>query len=76
MSSLPIILFSATRHLHQWIREIAYQDMARQAVGWVPDDLLVTKPPRTIDPPIQIDLNVTRKNRLGWAQKRANHLPH
>ena len=75
MSSLPIFLLSAAKHIHHWLREIAYEDMARQALGWVPDDAMIEKKTRT-EHPIQLDFRVPSKNRLRWAQRRADQLPH
>ncbi|MDT8440088.1 MAG: hypothetical protein RQ723_00330 [Desulfuromonadales bacterium] len=75
MPSLPITLYSVTRQLHHWLRAVAYDDMARQASGWVPDHLRV-KPPVAEEQPLRLDISVGRKSRLGWAQRRANHLPH
>lgn len=75
MPSLPITLLSASRRIHHWLRTAAFDDMARQASGWVPDDLLI-KPPVTTEQPLQLDIRVSRKSRLGWAQKRIDQLPH
>lgn len=75
MPSLPIILLSAAKHVHHWLREIAYEDMARQAQGWIPDDAMIEKKTRT-EHPIQLDFSVAKKNRLDWARRRTEQLPH
>ena len=75
MPSLPMILLSVTKHVHYWVREIAYEDMARQALGWVPDEAMIEKKTRT-EHPIQLTFSVTKKNRLGWARRRADQIPH
>ena len=75
MASFPMLLLSATIKLHHWIREVAYEDMARQALGWVPDDALIEKSQR-LSQPLQLDFDVAKKHRLGWARRRADHLPY
>ena len=49
--------------------------MASQALGWVPDDALIEKSQR-LSQPLQLDFDVAKKHRLGWARRRADHLPY
>jgi hypothetical protein len=75
MTVLPSILTSAVKHIHHWLREIAYDDMARQASGWVPDEARIEK---TVyeKPPIKLDFAVPKNHRIGWIQRTIHHLPH
>ncbi len=75
MASLPILLMSAFKKVYCWTRKIAYDDMARQAYGWVPDDLLIRS--RASQPaPLQLDFEISRKHRLKWAHQRVKHSGH
>ena len=75
MSILPILIAKATKHLIHTIREIAYDDMSRQASGWIPEEARIES---TVikDQPIKLDFKIPRKNRLSWIRRTMHHLPH
>ena len=74
MTVLPSILTSTVKYIHHWLREIAYDDMARQASGWVPDEVRIEK---TVyeNQPIKLDFSVPKNHRIGWIQRTIHHLP-
>ena len=43
MFALPAILNRTVKFFHHCLHEIAYNDMARQASDWIPDELRVEK---------------------------------
>ena len=74
MTILPILVSKTVQHIHHYVREIAYSDMARQASGWVPDEARIEK--KAINQlPIQLDFAVPKKNRLSWIRRTIPHLP-
>jgi len=75
MSILPIFIAKATKLLLHTVREIAYDDMSRQASGWIPEEARIE---RTVinDQPIKLDFNIPKKNRLNWIRRTMHHLPH
>jgi hypothetical protein len=75
MFVFPAILTKAAKRLHHWVRAIAYDDMARQASGWVPDEARGTKPFRK-EQPIKLDFDIPRKHRLNWSHRTIQQLPH
>jgi len=75
MTALPIILTRTAKHAYLWLRETAYEDMARQAAGWVPDDARIELK-ACQKPPIKLDFAVPRKHRLDWIRRTLQHLPH
>ena len=75
MTVLPLILTSAAKHAFHLLREIAYDDMARQASGWIPDEARVENKISN-DQPIRLDFNLPKKRRLAWIQRTIHHLPH
>jgi len=75
MFALPAILNNTVKLAHHWIREIAYNDMARQASDWIPEELRVgKKTPR--NKPIDLDFGIPKKHRLNWMRRNIHHLPH
>ena len=75
MFALPAILNKTVKLAHHWIREIAYNDMARQASDWIPEELRVgKKTPR--NKPIDLDFGIPKKHRLNWMRRNIHHLPH
>lgn len=74
MIVLPLILTKTVNHIHYWLREIAYDDMARQASGWVQAHRIEGKISNR--PPIKLDFGVPRKHRLGWIERTIHYLPH
>ena len=74
MGSLSTILLSAATQLFHRVRDIAYEDMERQAYGWIPEAALIEKVPR-VNQPITIDFNVPNKNRLDSVRRRIIELP-
>lgn len=75
MTVLPVVLTRATKQTFHWLRGIAFDDMARQASGWVPDELRI-EPEVSRKPPIKLDFAVPRKHRLAWIRRTMQHLPH
>lgn len=74
MTVLPLILASVIKHAHHWLREIAYDDMARQASGWIPDEARVESKICN-NQPIKLDFGVPKKHRLNWIHRTIHHLP-
>ncbi len=75
MTAVPIILTSVTKHLYHWLHEIAHDDMARQASGWISDEARVEQL-ASCNRPIKLDFSVPKKHRLGWIHRVMHHLPH
>ena len=75
MTVFPAILIEAAKHLHHWLRAIAYDDMARQASGWVPDEARVAKQFQK-EQPIKLDFDIPKKHRLNWSHRTIQQLPH
>ena len=75
MTVLPVILTSAVKHIHHWLHEIAYDDMARQASGWIPDEARIEKKVRN-QQPIKLDFDIPKKHRLDWIRRTIHQLPH
>lgn len=75
MTVLPLIVTKAAKQIHHWLREIAYDDMARQASGWVQNGHRIEKDSVNRQP-IKLDFDVPRKHRLAWIQRTIHHLPH
>jgi len=75
MIALPAILNKTVKLAHHWIREIAYNDMARQASDWIPEELRVGKKTLT-NKPIDLDFGIPKKHRLNWMRRNIHHLPH
>ncbi len=74
MASLLTILLRAATQLLHWVRDIAYEDMERQAHGWIPEGSLIEKVPR-INKPIKIEFMIPNKNRLESVRRRIIELP-
>lgn len=75
MTVLPLVLTTAVKHLHHWLRKIAYEDMARQASGWVQGEYRIEKPANP-QKPIKLDFGIPKKHRLAWIRRTIHHLPH
>lgn len=75
MFILSAITTRAARLFHHGLREIAYSDMARQASGWIPEQLRIESQART-SKPIDLDFGIPKKHRLNWIQRTIHHLPH
>jgi len=75
MFALTAVLNRTAKHVHHWIREIAYDDMARQASDWIPEQLRVEKKTDTREP-IELDFGIPKKHRLDWIRRTIHHLPH
>jgi len=75
MFALPAILNSAAKFLHHHLREIAYDDMARQASCWIPEELRVERKTQN-DKPIELDFGIPKKHRLDWIRRTIQHLPN
>ena len=75
MTILPLLITKSSKHLLHSIREIAYDDMARQASGWIPES---TRRERTarISKPIKLDFAVPKKHRLDWIRRTIHQLPY
>jgi hypothetical protein len=75
MTVLPLLVTKAVKQIHHWLREIAYDDMARQASGWTPENARIEKTVSNKQP-IKLDFDVPKKHRLAWIQRTIHHLPH
>jgi len=75
MTILPLIIVLAVKRVHHCLREIAYEDMARQASDWIPEQARIEKPVRN-NQPIKLDFAVPKKHRLAWMSRTLKHLPH
>ena len=74
MFTLPAILNSSAKRLYRRIREVAYNDMARQASNWIPENLRIET--KKSGNPINLDFDVPKKHRLDWIRRTIQHLPH
>jgi len=61
--------------IHRWTRVIAYDDMARQASDWIPEELRIERTTKTVKP-IALDFDIPKKHRLEWIRRSMHHLPH
>jgi len=75
MSILPILISKVTKHLLRTGREIAYDDMSRQASDWIPEEARIEKSVRNSQP-IKLDFAVPKKHRLAWIGRTMKYLPH
>jgi len=75
MTILPLIITKSARHLLHAIREIAHDDMARQASGWINEDARIERTARNSQP-IKLDFAVPKKHRLDWIRRTIHQLPH
>ena len=75
MTILPLLITRAAKHVHHCLREITYDDMARQASGWIPEEARIEKSLRNSQP-IKLDFAVPKKHRLAWIGRTMKHLPH
>jgi len=75
MFALPALCSRTVKHLHHWVREIAYHDMSRQASDWIPEELRINNESKPSQP-ISLDFGVPKKHRLNWIQRTIQHLPH
>jgi hypothetical protein len=75
MTVLPLIITKATKSFFRITREIAYEDMARQASDWIPEEARIEATVRD-NQPIKLDFSVPKKNRLAWIRRTIQHLPH
>lgn len=75
MTILPILITGVAKRIHHLLREIAYDDMARQASGWIPEDARVENSSREHEP-ITLDFDIPKRRRLNWISRNVNHLPH
>ena len=75
MTLLPLLITNSLKNLLHALREIAYNDMARQASGWIPEDARIERTYRSSQP-IKLDFAVPKKHRLDWIRRTIQHLPH
>ena len=68
------ILSRSVKLFHHWLREVAYDDMARQASDWIPEELRTEK--KAMPKPIDLDFGLPKKHRLNWSARTVHHLPH
>jgi hypothetical protein len=74
MFALPAILNSTAKLFYRRLREVAYDDMARQASDWIPEELRNEE--RIPTKPIDLDFDIPKKHRLDWIRRTIQHLPH
>jgi hypothetical protein len=75
MTVLIAILTEVAKHLRRWLRAVAYDDMARQASGWVPDEARIEKQAHNKQP-IKLDFEIPKQHRLNWSHRTIQQLPH
>jgi hypothetical protein len=75
MTVLPLILTETAKSIYLWLHEIAHDDMARQASGWITDESRVANKTRS-EQPITLDFDIPKKHRLNWIQRTIHQLPH
>lgn len=75
MTVLPLITTSAMIRFHHWLRKVAYDNMSRQASGWVPNDMRIECTPSQ-EQPIRLDFEIPKKHRIAWIQRTLHRLPH
>ena len=75
MMILPVLMTKTAKALYQNLRETAYEDMARQASDWNPEEARIDSKPR-VSQPIKLDFSVPKKNRLAWIRRTIQQLPH
>ncbi len=75
MTVLPLLFTKSAQALIHSIREIAYDDMARQASDWIPEEARIETTVRESQP-IKLDFSVPKKHRLAWIRRTIQHLPH
>ena len=75
MIVLPLLITKTAKILIHSVREIAYDDMPRQASDWIPEEARIERPVCD-DQPIKIDFAVPKKHRLGWIRRTIQTLPH
>jgi len=74
MFALPAILNSTAKLFYRRLREVAYDDMARQASDWIPEELRIET--KGASKPIDLNFDVPKKHRLDWIHRTIQHLPH
>ena len=75
MIVFPLLITKTAKTVIHSVREIAYDDMARQASDWIPEEARIETTIRKTQP-IKLDFAVPRKNRLAWTRRTIQHLPH
>ncbi len=75
MIILPLFVSKTAKAFFHSLRETAYNDMARQASDWIPEEFRVESTPRKSQP-IRLDFAVPKKHRLAWIRRTMQHLPH
>jgi hypothetical protein len=75
MTIAPLFITSAARHARHWLREIAYDDMARQVSGWIPNKTRIKNPVRD-NKPIKLDFGIPKKHRLAWICRTIQQRPY
>ncbi len=75
MTILPLFITRATKHVLHCLREIAYDDMERQASGLIPEKVRTKKRVRNSQP-IKLDFAVPKRHRLAWIRRTIQPLPH
>ena len=74
MFALPTVLNSTAKLFYRRLREVAYDDMARQASDWIPEELRIET--KGASKPIDLNFDVPKKHRLDWIRRTIHHLPH
>lgn len=68
MAVLPALMTEISKHFIHTLRDITYDDMARQASGWVPEEARIERAVRKHQP-IKLDFAVPKKSRLAWVRR-------
>ncbi len=75
MTIAPALITSAARYAYHWLRESTYNDMARQASDWIPNEVKTEKQARDKQP-IKLDFGIPKKHRLAWICRTIQQRPH
>lgn len=75
MTILPLLVSKAAKALYHSLREASYNDMARQASDWIPEEVRVASTVRKSQP-IRLDFAVPKKHRLAWVSRKIQQLSH
>ncbi len=72
MARLTVICHRTAKHLQLWLRDIAYDNMARQASDWTPDAVRAARQGHNHGP-VEIAFQVQKKHRLAWLCRLMHH---
>jgi hypothetical protein len=68
MAALSALMTGISKHFIQTLRDITYNNMARQASDWAPEENRIERVVRKRQP-IKLDFAVPKKSRLAWVRR-------